>query len=121
MTKPIRSVEYKRKQLIKQNERRRADPEKYKEMGRKSERTRRFKRYGITEEQYTLLWESQAGLCDICRSSLVEGRATHVDHCHTTGQVRGILCHHCNVMLGHCKDNIEILKRAILYLEKEMP
>lgn len=112
-----RSAEYKIKQLAKQNERRRANPEKYKEMGRKSERKRRMARYGITEEQYDALMVKQSYRCRICTKPLVEGRFCHIDHSHTTGKVRGLLCHHCNVMLGLAKDDSNILQQAINYLK----
>jgi hypothetical protein len=39
-----------------------------------------------------------------------------VDHCHTTGAVRGILCHHCNLLLGHAKDAEDTLLSAVTYL-----
>ena len=120
MTKPspIRSAEYKRKQLIKQLERRRLNPEKYREMGRKSEHTRRLKRYGLTSDQYKNLLSQQNNKCKICNNELVVGRSTHVDHCHTTGIVRGILCNYCNLVLGNARDNIFILEQAIIYLKE---
>jgi hypothetical protein len=40
----------------------------------------------------------------------------HVDHNHMTGKVRGLLCHHCNVGIGHFEDNIVLLSNAITYL-----
>ena len=41
-----------------------------------------------------------------------------VDHCHTTGKPRGLLCKKCNLALGHCNDNTETLSRLVNYLEK---
>lgn len=41
-----------------------------------------------------------------------------IDHCHTTGKIRGLLCTNCNNMLGKAKDNVEVLKKAISYLEQ---
>lgn len=78
----------------------------------------KLKKYGLTEEQYQELFEQQNGQCAICKSPLIiHGRDTHTDHCHTTSRVRGILCLSCNTGLGHFKDNIERLRRAISYLE----
>jgi hypothetical protein len=74
------------------------------------EKARRVKRdYGITLVEYRKHLETP---CDICGDV-----AKHLDHCHTTGTVRGGLCPRCNHMLGHSRDNIEILKNAIKYLE----
>lgn len=59
------------------------------------------------------LGELRKGFCDICW-----GKGTMcVDHNHTTGFIRGILCRNCNTGLGHFKDSIRILRRAIEYLE----
>ena len=73
--------------------------------------------FGITPEIYKEMYESQAGLCKICENEIeFIHKNTHVDHCHTTGKVRGLLCHHCNLGLGHFKDNIKSLSSAINYL-----
>ena len=85
-------------------------------MGRKSEHRRRLKRYGLSEDAYADLLTQQNNRCAICSTPLVTGRHCHVDHCHTTGKVRGLLCSHCNLMLGHAKDSVEILQKAIKYL-----
>lgn len=66
--------------------------------------------------------EKQEGKCKICSSSDSHRTGTKynlfVDHCHATGKVRGLLCHHCNAGLGHLKDSKEILERAIRYLDE---
>lgn len=67
--------------------------------------------YGITPEDEKRLLESQGGLCPICGSP-----AQVVDHCHTTGRVRGLLCQKCNRGLGHFIDNPVMLVRALEYL-----
>lgn len=84
-----------------------------------------YKRYyGIGLEKYESLKESQAGKCAICGG---EGFRMHkgikdllvVDHCHDSGDVRGLLCNNCNRGLGLFKDNKESLANAIKYLEGE--
>lgn len=75
-------------------------------------------RYGITHEDYERLLNQQEGLCAICRQpELVWGQLA-VDHDHTTNEVRGLLCHKCNPLLGYARDNIEILENAIKYLKE---
>lgn len=82
-------------------------------------RTRMLRRnYGLTPEAYDAMVEAQNNQCLICRVSGEELRDNRlvVDHCHATGTVRGLLCHKCNLLLGHVDDTIERLERAILYL-----
>jgi hypothetical protein len=78
-------------------------------------------KYGISIAEYDQMLSNQNGVCAICKEYNVD-RATHkrmpVDHCHTTGKVRGILCNRCNLILGKAKDNIELLTNAIHYLSK---
>ena len=63
--------------------------------------------------------EAQNGRCKICGTDTPMGNgAFHVDHCHMTNKVRGLLCHKCNVGLGHFNDNISLLSTAILYLNE---
>jgi len=81
-------------------------------------------KYGITIEQYDEMRKAQDGLCAICsqeeKSAHRNGtvRQLSIDHCHTTGNVRGLLCGNCNNGLGHFKDNPASLERAITYLRK---
>lgn len=74
--------------------------------------------YGITSEQYQALYRAQGGVCFICRRAKgTARRKLAVDHCHITGEVRGLLCKPCNRdVLGHLRDDPEALKRAIDYL-----
>lgn len=77
------------------------------------------RRYGITIDDYNNMLSTQNYSCGICKIPLnTYGRAFGVDHCHTTGKVRGLLCHSCNLSLGGFFDNIIYLKNAINYLEK---
>lgn len=59
-----------------------------------------LKSFGITVEQKKDMVIAQQGLCLICSEPFASSRSTHVDHCHATGKVRGILCHRCNTKLG---------------------
>jgi hypothetical protein len=78
-------------------------------------------KYGISIEDYNKLFEQQEGCCAICDKHQQEfKKALSVDHCHDTGKVRGLLCQHCNSVLGLSKDNIEVLQAAINYLVKEL-
>ena len=77
--------------------------------------------YGITFEEYQRLAALQGGKCKICgasESGRKIGADLFVDHCHLTGQVRGLLCHHCNLILAHARDTEEILRKAITYLQE---
>jgi Recombination endonuclease VII len=74
--------------------------------------------YGISIAEKEQLLISQNNCCGICKQSFSNSKATHVDHCHITKKVRGILCSNCNTMLGLSKDNQEILQNAINYLGK---
>lgn len=104
--------------VIRNRLKRAADPEKARAVTRKSERKRKLKKYGLTEESYMDLLAVQSFLCGICKKPNTNKRDFHVDHCHETSIVRGVLCHHCNVMLGHAKDDITTLRNAIKYLER---
>ncbi len=72
--------------------------------------------YGITEVEHENMLELQQYLCAICKKELYPRRDTHIDHCHTTGKVRGILCSKCNTGLGMFNDSIETLLNATDYL-----
>ena len=73
-------------------------------------------RYGLTPDGYKDLLEEQNGVCAICNRS--QKSRLHVDHCHETGLVRGLLCGSCNRALGLMKDSTEFLLKAIQYLQK---
>lgn len=79
-----------------------------------------LRKFGITVQDYERMLSEQGGGCSICRSTTAGGRGQrfHVDHCHETGTVRGLLCHSCNVLLGHARENPSILSRAIEYLNR---
>jgi hypothetical protein len=75
-------------------------------------------KYGITLDQYKILFVQQNGSCKIC-AALPKIKALAVDHCHKTGKVRGLLCGLCNRGLGMFKDNTILLYKAADYLEQK--
>ncbi len=86
-----------------------------------------IRKYGITEEDYFNLLEAQEGVCKICSNppSSRDHKANkegmfylHIDHDHTDGRVRGLLCTNCNNGLGRFKDRIDLLVKAAEYLRK---
>jgi len=75
----------------------------------------RRRRYGLTEEQYNNMILSQNNLCAICNKPS-KNKALNIDHNHTTGKVRGLLCHNCNLAIGLFKEDISVFTSAIKYL-----
>jgi hypothetical protein len=59
----------------------------------------------------------QGDCCDICRKPFISTKGTHQDHCHATGQLRSVLCTHCNKGLSGFLDSPELLRIAAKYLE----
>lgn len=109
------------------------NPEKYKLQHSEGYKGRKYRRkfkshiaqFGLTIESYELMVESQKNLCAIClqpetRKDPKNDRICRlcIDHCHKTDKVRELLCHGCNTGIGKFKDDIELLNRAIAYLEK---
>ena len=72
-------------------------------------------KYGLTLEEINLIKKAQDNKCAICKTELI---SFVVDHCHTTGKVRGVLCSHCNIGLGNFMDDIAKLHSAIKYLNE---
>ena len=73
-------------------------------------------RYGITVDEYDELEKAQGGVCKICQRPETQRKRLAVDHCHTTGAVRGLLCTTCNAAIGHLLDDPEIIRRAADYV-----
>lgn len=72
--------------------------------------------YGISTEHYNILFRQQDGKCAICGRQT--NKSLHVDHNHTTGNVRGLLCFSCNSIIGYSKESRQILTQAISYLSR---
>ncbi len=78
--------------------------------------------YGLTLQEYGEMLVAQNGVCAICQQkerAVVHGKVKplSVDHCHATGQNRGLLCSHCNHGIGHFMENRDVLLSAIKYLD----
>ena len=76
-----------------------------------------YKTRGITIEERDRILEEQGSVCAACGSDKPNSiKGWHVDHCHTTGVIRGVLCANCNVALGQVKDSVGTLQALIDYL-----
>lgn len=109
-----------------------ADPEKYRDYRRQydsnetnkkrklemQKHSRHLRQYGITLAEREELFKAQGSCCAICKSTSPGGRhGWHMDHDHVTNKLRSLLCNHCNLMLGHCRDSIDTLLAAVEYLK----
>ena len=85
---------------------------------------KRFAHLGLTKARYYELLEEQRNGCAVCgfreSSKKMQGliRSLCVDHCHSTGKIRGLLCGKCNRALGLAGDSIERLEAMIAYLKR---
>lgn len=86
----------------------RYDPRKYRNYYLRS-------KFGISIGEFNAMAFMQGGRCAICEEKCIEV----VDHDHETGKIRGLLCRTCNTGIGHLKDKVELLKKALLYLTAE--
>lgn len=85
-----------------------------------SRRTRLREKYGLRLEEFDAMMAQQGGTCAICGEP-PNGEPLSVDHCHATGQIRGLLCRGCNVGLGFFRDSVERLEQAARYLSSDRP
>jgi hypothetical protein len=76
--------------------------------------------YRLADAAFQALWDAQGGRCAVCSKALVEGanQGLHVDHCHATGAVRGLLCGPCNGGIGMLGDDAERVAKAAEYLRR---
>ena len=79
----------------------------------------RGKEFRLEPDQHAALLAGQDGICAICRGP-GGARGLAVDHEHSTGRIRGLLCGACNSAIGLLKEEPEFFRRAILYLKKEV-
>jgi hypothetical protein len=86
------------------------------------DRRRKLRRYGVSEDWYQETLSTQGGVCAICKqpetSTKVAGGTYRlaIDHSHTTGRVRGLLCFKCNTLIGRAGDNAELALSVYKYL-----
>ena len=76
------------------------------------------KRYGIDRDEYWAILKAQNGVCALCEKPCMTGKNLAIDHDHTTGKVRGLLCMQCNRAVGLLKDSAEAALRLFSYLKK---
>lgn len=99
---------------VDQKKHRDANPERHKDYGRKA-------MYGLAPGEYDRMLGAQKGKCAICQTETPGGKGVfHVDHCHEEGHVRGLLCHHCNLGIGHLQHSVEVLEAAKNYLTQTL-
>jgi hypothetical protein len=125
--KRVNKVWYgKNKKLVRKNCElwRKANPIRNKELQKRSVERRYQKnpfwlreiKYKISSDDIKRMISDQGSKCKICDKEFFNNNF-HVDHCHATGRIRGLLCHHCNLGLGHFKDNKMLLERASEYVQ----
>jgi hypothetical protein len=115
---PEKTLSNRRKHYQADPQRFREQRKKYKPREAKNNRDWRLRQYGVTQEEYDLLFKKQKGCCKICGTKKPGHRKNFcVDHDHETGKVRGLLCSRCNFGIGLFDDDVGVLKKAIRYLE----
>lgn len=91
-----------------------------------SKREHYQRKYGISLKELNGIWIRQNCKCRICKKDLADPTADrvkhregafHLDHCHATGQIRGLLCNRCNMAIGLLDDDVSKLEAAVLYLK----
>ena len=73
--------------------------------------------FNLSLEQYDALMDRDT--CGLCGVIFLKGQKKNLDHCHKTRSIRGVLCHSCNIGLGHFKDRPDLLRAAAKYLERK--
>jgi hypothetical protein len=76
------------------------------------------RKYGITKDDFDKLFKAQNESCAICGKKDFTQWTLNIDHCHTTGKVRGILCNNCNTAIGALQEDVTILLNAIKYIHR---
>jgi len=86
---------------------------------KKYSRKTQLKSYGLTTNDYNRMFNEQNGKCAICSTDIPGNTRQNfcVDHNHTTGKIRNLLCHNCNKAIGICKENTDVLRKMGEYLK----
>jgi len=103
------------------------NPELYKALGKESQYRRSLRGYnmkrlyGVSIEQFNEMLANQNGVCKICgdtpKMKTRQSSRLHIDHCHKTGKVRGLLCVRCNHMIGYLELG-DLTTKGMAYLEE---
>ena len=93
------------------------EPERYARYKKRSNEYLKERRYGITQEDFNKMLVDQNNMCKICSNEFKGTKDTHIDHCHNSDTVRGLLCSSCNIALGQFNDNTDNMDNAIRYLQ----
>lgn len=89
----------------------------YRENNKDKIKDKYLHKYGINIDQYNKMYVYQNGCCAICGTHQdAFSRSLHVDHCHDTGEVRGLLCFQCNTAIGKLNDDVSLVLKAAAYL-----
>jgi hypothetical protein len=88
------------------------------EISKRKSAHNRKRNTGASQEEFDLKLRLQSGRCEICSKPMIGRHGACQDHDHKTGEIRDLLCHKCNTMLGYACDDTEILANAIKYLQK---
>ena len=115
--------EYNKEYRKKNEEKLKANNKKWREANKEKDVLTMFKarlkrKYNLTIEEYDALLEAQNNSCKVCgthATNNLKGKL-YVDHCHTTGKVRGMLCMKCNSALGLLNDDKELIQKLLDYL-----
>jgi hypothetical protein len=94
------------------------EPERYLKYKKRHNEYLKQRRYKITQEQFDKMLVAQNNMCKLCNNKFKSTRDTHIDHCHNSNIVRGLLCSSCNMALGQFNDDVDIMENAIKYLSK---
>ncbi len=116
LTAPMSKEEERRKRHAARQKARRATPE-----AKAKKADEKFKRlYKLTLAERDTMIAAQGKRCLCCKTpfGLLKLARPNVDHSHSTGRIRGILCGKCNMLLGHADDSPETLLQLVRYLEK---
>jgi len=121
-----RMREWRRNYFAKNRIRMLSENAKYRKQNREKIREKSFgyklkHLYGLSVQQFHQMWENQHGQCEICGTKFKERRTAQVDHNGDTGNVRGLLCIHCNMGIGALMHDTERLCNAITYLKNYNP